>query len=76
MFPVQIPAFGETTYFDNQENKACRVVLISNANVESFAAYCALLKEAGFLCGEIFSAEHRCFAAFEKDGWGVFIIYF
>lgn len=76
MFPVQLPAFGETTYFDNQENKACRVVLISDAQVESFAAYCALLKEADFLCGEIFSAEHRCFAAFEKDGWGVFINYF
>lgn len=76
MFPVQIPAFGETTYLDNQENKACRVVLISDTQVESFAAYCALFKELGFLCGEIFSAEHRCFAAFEKDGWGVFINYF
>lgn len=76
MFPVQIPAFGEATYFDDQENKAARSVLIENAGAESFGAYCALLEQAGFVSREAFAADHRRFIAYEKDGWGVFINYF
>lgn len=76
MFPVQIPAFGETTYFDNQANNAVRSVLIPDADAESFAAYCALLEKEGFTSREAFAADHRRFLAYEKDGWGVFINYF
>ena len=72
MFPITIPAFGETVYTDHQENNPARVVLMENA-ADSFAAYCALLEQGGFTKKERLTAAHRCFAAYEKDGWGVFI---
>lgn len=76
MFPVQIPAFGETGYFDNQASKASRVVLIPDSTADRFAGYCDLLEQAGFARKEDFTADHRGFAAYKKDGWGVFINYF
>lgn len=76
MFPVSIPAFGETEYFDNQENKAARVVLIPQRTPASFHDYCTLLEQAGFVQKELFTADHRRFSAYEKDGWGVFVNYF
>lgn len=76
MFPVQIPAFGESDYTDIQENKAGRVILMPNTVAARFDAYGALLEQAGFACKERFSAGHRSFAAYEKDGWGVFANYF
>ncbi len=72
MFPVKIPAFGEANYTDHQENQPARVVLMENA-AESFGAYCTLLQQAGFEERERQIAPHRGFAAYEKDGWGVFI---
>lgn len=76
MFPLTIPAFDETEYFDNQENKSARVVLINGCQQGCFADYCTLLEKNGFVQKEQFSLEHRCFAAYEKDGWGVFLNYF
>lgn len=76
MFPIQIPAFGETNFFDNQESQTARVVLIADATAENFAAYCTLLESTGFTARQTFTAEHRCFVAYEKDGWGVFVNYF
>lgn len=76
MFPLQIPAFGEAEYFDNQENKAARVVLIPQVNASSFQAYHDLLLRSGFVCREQENLTHRQFAAYEKDGWGVFVNYF
>ena len=52
MFPVTIPAFGETTYTDHQENNPGRVVLIENAastlrttdsNTENFVIWRAFI---------------------------------
>lgn len=71
-----IPAFGETQYFDDQENRASRVVLIPDSQPSRFDDYCALLQEKGFVQKEQFTADHRSFAAYEKDGWGVFVNYF
>ena len=76
MFPINIPAFGETEYFDNQENKAARVVLIPNSAADRYTEYCTLLEQAGFAPKELFTADHRRFSAYEKDGWGVFVNYF
>lgn len=72
MFPVMIPAFGETNYTDHQENNPARVVILENA-ADSYPAYCSLLEKEGFVQKERETAAHRCFAAYEKDGWGVFI---
>lgn len=76
MLTVQLPAFGETEYSDIQDNKTGRVILIPNTEFARFEAYCALLERAGFVCKERFAAEHRSFAAYEKDGWGVFMNHF
>jgi len=76
MFPITLPAFGETAFFDNQENRESRVILISDAAPAAFADYCALLAREGFAQKELRTAPHRSFAAWEKDGWGVFINYF
>lgn len=76
MFSISLPAFGEIEYFDNQENRDCRVILIPNTPASRFFAYCGLLSAEGFAQKELFTANHRCFAAWEKDGWGVFLNYF
>lgn len=73
MFELQLPAFGETAYFDDQENRAARVVLIEGAGASAFGDYCALLEGKGFARRELTEAGHRRFAAYEKDGWGVFV---
>ena len=76
MLPFQIPAFGETEFFDNYMNKAARVVLIPNSPDYRFAEYSRLLTEAGFVQTELVSLAHRRFAAFQKDSTGVFLNYF
>ena len=76
MFPISLPAFGETKYFDNQENRESRVVLISDVTPAAFGDYCDLLAREGFTQKELFTADHRSFAAFGKDSWGVFLNYF
>jgi len=73
---IQIPAFGEIGYSDIQENKTSRVILIPNTQSARFDDYCALLERAGFVCKERFTADHRSFAAYAKDSWGVFLNYF
>lgn len=73
MNSLEIPAFGEATYFDDQENRKARVVLIPEAAPTAFTDYCQLLEKEGFSCREQTDAGHRSFAAYEKDGWGVFV---
>ena len=73
MFPLQLPAFGETVFFDDQENKTSRVVLIPEAAPTAFDDYCALLEKEGFCRKEENFLPHRRFAAYQKDGWGVFL---
>ena len=53
MSKLQFPAFGETEYFDDQENRMARVVLIPHAAPTAFSDYCAVLEKAGFVCREL-----------------------
>lgn len=76
MTTVQIPAFGETEFFDNQMNKTARVVLIPNSPDCRFSEYCRLLNQAGFHQTELISLTHRRFAAFQKGSTGVFVNFF
>ena len=76
MKKLKIPAFGEKQYFDNRMTKNSRVVLFENMGQDSYRAYCDLAASCGYGCKEQFSAPHRSFAAFEKDGAGLFINYF
>ena len=76
MLPFQLPAFGETEFFDNQMNKTARVVLIPHSPESRFMAYCQLLNQSGFTQTELVSLSHRRFAAFQKETIGVFVNYF
>jgi len=71
-----IPAFGETKYTWIQENANTVVVLIPDAAEDRFTAYCARLKEACFVQKETYETKNRRFAAYEKNGTGVFLNYF
>ncbi len=73
---VTIPAFGETEYFDNRQTPSSRVILICNAAPNSFDRYCSLLEGEGYARHEAELSAHRCFAAYRKDGQGIFINYF
>lgn len=76
MISVQIPAFGETEFFDNKMNETARVVLIPNSPECRFSEYCRLLMQSGFNQTELVSLPHRRFAAFQKDSSGVFLNFF
>ena len=76
MFSIQLPAFGETEFFDNQMNKTARVVLIPHSPESRFSEYCQLLNQSGFTQTELVSLSHRRFAAFQKETIGVFVNYF
>ncbi len=76
MLNVQIPAFGETEFFDNRINKTSRVVLIPNSTDCRFSEYCRLLRKDGFNRTEQVSMDHRRFAAFQKENTGVFLNFF
>ncbi len=76
MIPFEIPAFGETKYFDDRMTNNSRVVLLEERKPEDFRAYCDLMARNGYTCKEQFSASHRSYAAYEKDGAGIFINYY
>lgn len=73
---LQLPAFGETHYADNQINDRCRVVQISDASEEAFDAYCRLLEEKGFAKFEYHRTDDRVYAAFSLQAFGVFVNYY
>lgn len=76
MEKLQLPAFGESAYFDDRENRAARVVLIPDVAPGAFGDYCTLLEQEGFACREREEQPHRVFAAYEKEGTGVFVNHF
>lgn len=73
---IQVPAFGEKEYFDTQMKRNARVVLLPQAEASRFADYCGLLEQEGFAQKERRSEPYGEYAAFYKDGWGVFVNYF
>lgn len=70
---INIPVFGELSFACEQENKAAKVIRIENAAAEYFEKYCTALEQDGFLQKEFYKKENRAFAAYEKEGTGVFI---
>ena len=76
MLSVSLPAFNESNYFDNAESKNSRVIIINDATPDLFKKYCSLFKKEGFLQKEEICKDHRTFASYEKDSFGVFINYF
>lgn len=76
VFPVSLPAFGESNCINSKVNATNRVILFPNTDASRFGDYCALLERAGFTLQEERTEDHLHYAAYEKDGWGVFINYF
>ena len=70
------PAFGETDYSETRENNTARVFVLHNAEVASFDAYCHMLKQMNYIPREHYMREGHSFAAYEKDGEGLFLNYF
>ena len=72
MVMLKIPAFDETDYICEYENDNTIVVLIPNA-ADRFCQYVELLMEEGFAQKEDYQTENHHFAAFEKEGTGIFL---
>lgn len=70
---LKFPAFGETEYFENQENATSRVMLLPNADASMFDAYCILCEQNGFVKKETYEEASHRFAAFFDGKDSVFI---
>ena len=73
---LQLPAFGECNFFDNQIGKHCRTLLIPNADKTAFEQYAKLFQENGFENWERRCTENRYFAAFCNADTGIFLSYY
>ncbi len=71
-----IPAFNETNVRDVQSTKSTRVVNIFDAEKKAFADYCQLLVKNGWEEKEKRQQETFTYAAFARDGYGIFLNYY
>ena len=71
---LNLPAFGETKFFENRENENTRVWVIEDAASDLFDRYCALLSAEGYEQKEAYEHEARRYAAYlNAEGEGVFL---
>ncbi len=70
------PAYDGHVYSDVQINGGSRVIIVNGMTRVQAQDYLDLLEGEGFAPKEQFEAEHRSFAVYEKDGWGVFVNFF
>lgn len=76
MTKLQIPAFGETEYFDEKESKDTRVVILENTQLSRFDDYCRLLEENGYTQVQRDILPHRSYCAYRKNREGIFLNFF
>jgi len=76
MKKLQIPAFGESEYFENRENDRSVVYMISNVDANAFSAYCDLFAEQGYTQMEQRRTDTHLYAAYVKDAEAIFLNYF
>ncbi len=69
-----LPAFGEVSYKTDAENRHSNVTVIFDAEDDLFDKYVDLLQNEGYIAKQRYEREcrHR-FAAFYKDGYGVYL---
>ena len=72
----EIPVSEEIPHNYDVERAGTAVTRIPNAPLTEFGTYCAKLLHGGFVRKEMLETANRRFAAFEKDGTGVFVNYF
>jgi len=73
---LQLPAFGECDYFDDQVGKQSRVLLFPQSGNEAFYGYIRYLQENGFALWEQTDTPTRCFSVLRKDSTGIFLSYY
>ncbi len=73
---ITIPIFNETEFFDCQENRNSRGIILPNSDEARFDGYCQALQNDGFSVKEIRSDGGRRFCAFAKEDVGVFLNYY
>ncbi|MBQ8849824.1 MAG: hypothetical protein IJ011_05815 [Clostridia bacterium] len=76
MAKINIPAVGETEFFENRENKNSTVVVLPNASSEAFSTYCEMLKEKGFENKEARSTDTHLYASYFDGESAIFLNYF
>lgn len=70
---MNFPAFGEESMVVVQINDRTTVYTLEGAEVSAFGAYCNLLAQDGFCKKEARLGVGRQYAAYEKEGTGVFV---
>ena len=76
MFPITLPAFGESNTYTERANANSRIFVVEDTSARLFRAYTDLLISNGFSCREEWIREQNSFAAFQKGEMGVFVTYF
>ena len=76
MLSIQFPAFGESNTYTERVNSASQIYVAEGASARLFRAYADLLISDGYTCREEWIRGKNSFAAFQKDGLGVFLSYF
>ena len=70
---MNFPAFGEESMVAVQINERTKVYTLERAEASAFDSYCNLLAEDGFCKKEARLGVGRQYAAYEKEGTGVFV---
>jgi len=73
---LTIPAFGETLFTSHQTNLSCHTYRFYQAESDAFFSYQALLEQNGYEKLEARSDSLHRYAAFFREGEGVFLNYF
>ena len=73
MTNINLPAFGETQFFDNYTNATCRAISIENAEEGAFDAYIALFEQNGFDKKEEYIQGSHRYAALARGNDCIFI---
>jgi len=70
---LTIPAFCETNYEEHQENRNSKVYYFSQTAPSAFEDYGKLFEEHGFSKKEEYRMDSHRFAAYFRDGVGIFV---
>lgn len=76
MFPISLPSFGESNYYTERVNATSSIYVAQDTSARLFRAYADLLLSEGFLCCEEWIRGKNDYAAFIRDGLGIFLTYF
>ena len=76
MKKINIPAFGETEYFESRENAHSTVVTFPHADSSAFSEYCKLFGSCGWERKEYRRTDTHLYAAYSDGENALFLNYF